>query len=106
MAWDLTLDTPSLGANMELNLTAQEWKWWRSRWARYKPYTRRTDKHACMYHLWGCFSLELKTAFRTEGMAANYADLSEEQFLERVWNLVVSTSTLQPRQLLRRLLRE
>ena len=38
---------------LELKLTAQEWKRWRSSWARYKRYIRLTDQYACMDHRWG-----------------------------------------------------
>ena len=79
-------ESPKLG----MNLTAQEWELWRSRWTGYKRYTGLTDPKDCIYDLRGCFSSrKLDKAAGNNGLDNN-ADLDEEQFLERARRLAVS----------------
>ena len=72
-------ETPKL----ELNLTAQEWKRWRSSLASYKRHARLTD-HTCLHVLpvW-LLQSRARDSGQQRRLSDNDADLNEEQFLER-----------------------
>ena len=90
-----------------MDLTAQEWDGWGSRWAQYKRYNRPTVDHKfkylllcdwdCVYNIWDCFSPEHKTAaYRLR----NNNTIDKKQFLKKVRKLVVTHArhVSQPRQ--------